>query len=110
MTTKTASIGAWLPAHNQFRPADLHSVDDVELANALGYSQHDMTSAGWVKVGTAKITVELLSVEQCMHGTIEALRREQGELQAKATQIEGEIQKLLAITYAPVRDAEEVVL
>lgn len=110
MTTKTATIGAWLPAHNSLRPSELHETDGSQLIEALGYSTHDMTSAGWAKVGTAQITVELMPAEQCMHSTIAALRREQGELQAKATQIEAEIQKLLAITYAPAQAVEEAVL
>lgn len=110
MTTKTASIGAWLPSRHQYRPTDLLNADAVDMLNALGFSSHDMSTHGWVKVGDAHISVDLLPAEQCAADTIAALRREQGELQAKATQIEGEIQKLLAITYAPSRGAKEVTL
>lgn len=110
MTTKTATLKAWLPSHSSMRPCDVRGTDPLTLANECGFSSLDMATSGWVCIGEATISVELAPVERMTSDTIAALRRQQGELQAKATQIEGEIQKLLAITYAPVRDAEEVVL
>lgn len=96
--TKTAAISAWLPTSSSLRPLDMFGAAPLELINELGFSSIDMTGSGWVRVGEAQITVTLLPIEQCMADTIAALRREQAELQAKSTRIEGEIQKLLAIT------------
>ncbi len=95
---KRAKITAWITAYSDLRPADLHEADAGKLMSQLGYSSHDMTDQGWVRVGEASITVELASVEALAADTIAALRRKQGELQSAQTRIEGEIQKLLSIS------------
>ena len=95
-------IAAWLTVYSDTKPGDLHKVEAAQLVNKLTYSSHDMTDQGWVHVGEADITVTLASVEARTADTIAALRRKQGELQIAATRIEGEIQKLLAITYDEV--------
>ena len=53
MRTITGTTGAWLPSYNTH--ADPSDVDNLFFASS------DMTSCGWVKVGTASVTVELLS-------------------------------------------------
>lgn len=108
MSTKTDRVGAWIPMHSDLRASDLHRMDDSVVVEALGYSNFPMADHRWIRIGEATITVELASELQRTQDAVAMLRREQAELQAKSTQIEAEIQKLLAITYAPSRQGEEV--
>ena len=105
-TTKTGLIDAWLPAHCVYRPHELHDLPGDVLAEAIGLASHDMSGSGWVRIGLATVTIELMPLEQCIKDTIEALRREQGDLQAKATRIEDEVQKLLTIGYEVRNESE----
>lgn len=103
-TTKTATISAWLPSTTDMRPTDLYSAESKALADTLGYSSRDMATCGWVRVGNATITLDLLPMKDLTQQTIDALRREQAELQAKCTQIDRQINNLLAIEHsAPTR-------
>ena len=107
MTARTATIAAWLPGHQAPDALRLLTGDDVTLINGLGYSTVDMSSAGWVRVGTAQITVTLESHDAMTAAAVDALRRKQGELQAECTQIERQIQSLLAITLEPKATGEQ---
>lgn len=72
------------------------------------YVQDGVLDPGWAKdgyrhVGWAAISVQVLPVKQMMAGAVAALQAEKQHViataQADATRIEGEIQKLLAISY-----------
>ena len=97
MKTITGQKGAWLPsAYLNASPEDF---DNLHLSSA------DMTDCGWVKVGNASVTVELLSDTDQLTAKLsmldEAERRADAECQRIKNQIEGERQKLLAIEYKP---------
>ena len=97
-----ATLTAYL-AHSWRTPAELAGLSQDELASSLHFTAHDMSgSAGWTEVGSAEITVTLKSHADMVNDTITALREAKRELLAKAeaesTRIEGQIQKLLAIT------------
>ena len=95
MRTITGTIGAWLSSHNL-------NADPNDFEN-LFFSVSDMTNIGWVKVGTAYVTVELLSDTDLMTEQLsmlnEAERRVKADAQAKLNEIEGQRQRLLAIEY-----------
>ena len=78
----------------------------------LSFSDHDMTEQGWVKVGTADITVTLTDHDEYVAAQVSTLRaakaRIQAEAEAQATRIEGMIQNLLALP-APTERARAIV-
>jgi hypothetical protein len=101
MTTKTATIKAWLPSHADIKAAHAADADASALLNACGFASSDMTEHGWVYIGEATITVNLLPSQTLTQQHIEALRKEQAELSARAALIGQQINNLLAIGYSP---------
>lgn len=79
------------------------------------YVKEGKLDPGWTKdgyrlVGWADITVTLMPHEEMLQAAVESLREQKtavlAQAQAEATRIEGEIQKLLAITFeAPSEEA-----
>ena len=108
MSIKTVSgtTSAWLATYAISRGATPENIDD------LSFSDHDMTEQGWVKVGTADITVTLTSHDEYVAAQVSTLRaakaRIQAEAEAQATRIEGMIQNLLALP-APTERARAIV-
>lgn len=97
MKTITGTIGAWLSSHNL--NANPNDIDN------LFFAVSDMTSLGWIKVGTASVTVELMSDADQLTNQLamldEAEKRIKADAQNKLTEIEGQRQRLLAIEYRP---------
>lgn len=103
--TITATIGAFITG-TAYGPADLmspHAKPESVCGSMLGYSGHDMTKYGWTRVGTAEIKVTLFDESAMVENKIEALRHEQktvlADAQKRHTEIERQIQTLLAITF-----------
>ena len=97
MRTITGTIGAWLSSHNL-------NADPNDFEN-LFFAVSDMTNIGWIKVGNASVTVELLSDADQLTNQLamleEAERRADAECQRIKNEIEGQRQRLLAIEYRP---------
>ena len=97
MKTITGTIGAWLSSHNL-------NADPNDFEN-LFFAVSDMTNIGWIKVGNASVTVELMSDADQLTNQLamleEAERRVKADAQAKLNEIEGQRQRLLAIEYRP---------
>ena len=102
MKTITGTAGAWLSS------AFIDS-DPEEFSN-LHITDSDMTECGWVRVGTASVTVDLLSDADKMTNQLallnEAERRVKADAQSKLNEIEGQRQRLLAIEYKPCQTTE----
>lgn len=94
---------AWTTKYSGVGPNELKDSPEDALVKDLSYSVHDMTDAGWVKVGDADVTVQLFGIEEIVSGQVDALKTMKQDViakaEAEATRIEGEIQKLLAISY-----------
>ena len=97
MKTITGTIGAWLSSHNL-------NADPNDFEN-LFFAVSDMTNIGWIKVGNASVTVELMSDADQLTNQLamleEAERRADAECQRIKNEIEGQRQRLLAIEYKP---------
>ena len=95
MKTITGTTGAWLASYNL-------NADPSEVNN-LFFASSDMSSCGWIRVGSASVTVELLSDTDLLTGQLamldEAERRADAECQRIKNEIEGQRQRLLAIEY-----------
>ena len=102
MKTITGTAGAWLSS------AFIDS-DPEEFSN-LHITDSDMTECGWVRVGTASVTVDLLSDADKLTNHLallnEAERRVKADAQSKLNEIEGQRQRLLAIEYKPCQTTE----
>lgn len=101
--TITARTKAWFITDSD-GPEDLHG-DPVRAVSTVSYYAGDMTAYGWSLVGEAEITLYVDHEDTLIDNKVAALRQELknvlGEAQLKATEIEGRIQKLLAISYTP---------
>ena len=102
MKTITGQIGAWLSSYNV-------NTDPSDISN-LFFANSDMSTSGWVKVGDATVTVELVSDTDLLTGQLamldEAERRADAECQRIKNEIEGQRQRLLAIEYKPCQTTE----
>ena len=102
MKTITGTAGAWLSSAFIDR-------DPEEFSN-LHITDSDMTECGWIRVGTASVTVDLLSDADKLTNQLamlnEAERRVKADAQAKLNEIEGQRQRLLAIEYKPCQTTE----
>lgn len=105
MRTVAAKTTAWLSDSSSFGLQDMVAGDPDSVVNGLVYVSHDMSGHGWVKVGTAEITVTIESADTIIANKIVALGNEKASIlaraQKQATEIEGQIQQLLAIEYKP---------
>lgn len=102
---KSHTVIAWLPAHAGLTPEEL-TAQAPGVATSLGYTTNpdfDMGEHGWTKVGTATITLDLISRDTMLANKVDALRAEQKKVRAeaamRANEIDGQIQSLLAITH-----------
>lgn len=106
--TITGTTKAWITEHSTARPEDI-AEGNPQLVKWLAYSDHDMSTEGWALIGEAQITINLPSVNEVVTNRVASLRQQitnvRAEAENKATQLEREVQELLAITY----EAPEVV-
>jgi hypothetical protein len=65
------------------------------------YSNTDMKGGGWSEVGVAEITIDLFGNKELVEARVDSLRAELTQVLAEAgkktTEIEGKIQRLLAL-------------
>ena len=95
-------VDAWITCYSDLKLSDLAN-PPKGFVNDLGYSDHDMSDQGWLKIGRAQITIAIDDQHQLVHAAIDSLRNAQkrvrAEAETRANAIEGQIQKLLAISY-----------
>ena len=94
-------IDAWIAGRGYPAAADLFAADGVELFNDIYYSTVDMSGSGWVKVGTAEITIKLDELPEVASKQVAALRSKLEEMRAEhqlqQTALQERINNLLAI-------------
>lgn len=103
--TFTGTLNAFLTEYASIGPEDLHPGNDAMVIRGLSFASSDMAGTSWSKVGTAEVTVTLVSNDEIVANKVDALRKQQqtvrAEAEAKSQRIEEQIQSLLAITYTP---------
>ena len=96
MKTITGTTCAWLNEYSAARNSS------VEIQN-MSFAEQDMTSFGWVKIGTAEISVELFDDKEIIVNKLavldEAEKRVKADAENKLTEIERQRQQLLAIEH-----------
>ena len=94
-------IDAWIAGIGYPAAADLFAAEGVELLNDIYYSTVDMSGSGWVKVGTAEITIKLDELPEVASKQVAALRSKLEEMRAEhqlqQTALQERINNLLAI-------------
>lgn len=99
---------AWLTRNSHLGPEDIRDADPDDFT--FTRPDLDMSSSGWVKMGTAHIRIELIDQEFWTGAKIEAIEAEIEALvvstEARVNILKGQIQSLKAITYQPTDEAE----
>ena len=108
MKTVSTSVTAWLTSSHGLQDlADDRT--DAQIIDVLGFYSGDMESSGWVRVGTAEITVTLVENQQVVDNKVSSLKKELELHRAKSYVIENaileQISNLLSITYKPESEA-----
>ena len=94
-------IDAWITNSGYPAAADLFTADEAEILNEVFYSTVDISGSGWVKVGTAEITIKLDELPEVVSKQVAALQGHLEEMRAshtaQQTALQGRITNLLAI-------------
>jgi hypothetical protein len=101
MKTKTETVSVWLSG-----PRTEHALHPDSLpTHCLNFDRLDSTmdSVGWVKVGTAEVTVTYTDEnelrEKAAEAILEQMREAAAKYQAMQTELQDRLNKLLAIGY-----------
>lgn len=107
-------VAVWITSHAEDRSelVEALAMRDGSVLGRLHYlpiRHGDMACHGWVRVGTASITMQATSQSELLDGHVKALRAQQAEARARAqavdTEFERQIQCLLAIDLKPAGGA-----
>jgi len=86
----------------QFK-ADLKNPVDLGTNGSMTMFSLDMSDVGYLKVGEATVTIDVTAEQDATVAAVELLRKQQVDVlakaQAKHTEIEQQIQSMLAICY-----------
>ena len=101
----TATLNAYISPYSRVTPDQLatpEGVGQMIFSDAIG---EYLAGQGYTQVGTAVIEVEVFEHKEIVANKVGALREEikatRAKAAAKVTEIEGQIQSLLAIEYSP---------
>lgn len=108
-TTFTGSTKVWISSPEYYDISGLKQlIADGDLDRAVDYlsmASNDMSSNGWVEVGTASVTVTLHDSNELHEKALEGLHKQLQEVRAENHRRESfildRISKLQAITYEP---------
>jgi len=98
-TRGPVQIGAWLPTFSGLQPHELDPLTDEQLARTLYFTTGKPD--GYIRIGTATVTLALDSREEVARTAVATLRAQQtkvrADAEAAATRIEAQIQSILAL-------------
>ena len=107
----TAQMHAYLPSHSKATPQDLQTEKGVKALAFFADNSKYWAEAGYTYIGQATVTVEVPDMRDLVNNKVASLREQavaiRAEATAKCTEIEGQIQNLLAIEYAPSAPEQE---
>lgn len=103
MRTVKGTIGAYITDFSSLHMGNLETVKEESLIDHLTYCKFvdDKLPEGWIKVGSVEVIVTMFDNKKINKAQIATLREMkktvQAEAQKKITEIEQQIQSLLAI-------------
>ena len=107
MKTITASVPAYM---NKWSSIDELMERTPEDAISSIFTGHTSSDGTWIRIGSATVTVEIADDKEVKAGLVESLKEEKKKIQADAeksiTEIDAQIQSLLAIEYKPCQTTE----
>ena len=111
MKAITGKIGVWI-TNDRTTPQDAISMSaNGEQDRALDlffYSTHDMSGQGWVRVGTAAVTVEFSDMNEIINNKADCLRKEIQTVRAEAQKKIGALEERLGQLLSLPNYSEEV--
>jgi hypothetical protein len=106
----TAKVHAYLPKSSDLTPQELQTEKGVNRMTFFASNDKYWSEMGYTYVGPAEVTVEVPDLREMVENKVAALREEMAATRAKATarctEIESQIQNLLAIEYTPAATTE----
>ena len=100
MKTITATVPAWITTSGNIE--NLDGTPEQAVCEAYFY-EHDMTRSGWTRIGTATITLNIISTDGLVQNQVAALEAEMNAVLADAQQkcnyFRERISKLQALTF-----------
>jgi hypothetical protein len=95
------TITAWLTKHSRLTPEQIANATGEQLVDSLSFTNLDMATQGYTKVGTATIEFDLIDRQEMIDNKVVALRAElqgvKADAQVKVQRLEEQLQSLLAI-------------
>jgi len=95
------TIIAWLTKHSRLTPEEVVNATGGQLVDAVSFTNLDMSSQGYTKIGTATIEFNLIDRNTMIDNKIVSLRAElqgvKADAQVKVQKLEDQLQSLLAI-------------
>lgn len=101
MRTVKGTTGAYVSEYSGLNINNIGKAKDKALIENLTYASFDSAPKGWTKVGSVDVVITLFDDKEINESQIATLREMkktvQAEAQKKITEIEQQIQSLLAI-------------
>ena len=95
------TVNVWLSSGSYTKPSELHKLDGEELVDLLHFSNAEMSSYGWTRVGTAEVIITLDDCKTATANQVAILQSQLKEMRAEHQQAQNrltkQIQELLAI-------------
>jgi hypothetical protein len=95
------TITAWLTKHSRLSPEEIVNASAEQLVDSVSFTNLDMASNGYTKIGTASIEFDLIDRNTLIDNKIVSLRAElqgvKADAQVKVQRLEEQLQSLLAI-------------
>ena len=95
------TLDVWLSSGSYTKPSELQKFDGKELIDLLHFSNADMSSYGWTRVGTAEVIITLDDCKTVTANQVAVLQSQLKEMRAEHQQAQNrltkQIQELLAI-------------
>jgi hypothetical protein len=92
---------AWLSKHSRLSPEQILSATGEQLVEDISFTELDMSTHGYTKVGTATIEFDLIDRNDMIQNKVAALQAEmqivKADAQVKVQKLEDQLQSLLAI-------------
>jgi hypothetical protein len=92
---------AWLSKHSYLSAEQLLTATGKQLVEDISFTELDMSTQGYTKVGTATIEFDLIDRKAMIDNKIVSLRAElqgvKAQAQVKVQKLEDQLQSLLAI-------------
>lgn len=111
MKTITGNLFAFATDRSAFNPGMIGSSPDDEVIETLSFAGESMLDyATWTRVGKVELTIAFDDTDTIVANKVDKLRDKKRNVQAEAekiiTEIDAQIQSLLAIEYKPCQTTE----